>query len=88
MAVSLWPLDDRGVTAVTADIILGQALPTPGYERFFKKRKSAHAASFSLAAALAGSTSTKAASARRARAKNLYNEQMNAYWARHCYFDI
>ena len=41
-----------------------------------------------LAAALAGSTSTKAASARRARAKNLYNEQMNAYWARHCYFDI
>ena len=41
-----------------------------------------------LAAALAGSTSTKAASARRARAKNLYDEQMNAYWARHCYFDI
>ena len=41
-----------------------------------------------LAAALAGSTSTKAAAARRARAKNLYDEQMNAYWARHCYFDI
>ena len=41
-----------------------------------------------LAAALEGSTSTKAAAARRARVKHLYSEQMNAYWARHCYFDI
>ena len=41
-----------------------------------------------LASALAGSTSTKAAAARRTRVKNLYAEQMNAYWSRHCYFDI
>ena len=41
-----------------------------------------------LATVLAGSTSSKAAAARRARAKNLYNEQANAYWARQCYFDI
>ena len=41
-----------------------------------------------LAAALAGSKSTKAAAARRARAKRQYDEQAHAYWARHCYFDI
>ena len=41
-----------------------------------------------LAAVLAGSKSTKAAAARRARAKRQYDEQAHAYWARHCYFDI
>ena len=37
---------------------------------------------------LAGSTFTKAAAARRAKVKYMYNEQMNTYWARHRYFDI
>ena len=41
-----------------------------------------------LGSALAGTTSTKAAAARRARAKHLFYEQTEAYWARHCYYDI
>ena len=39
-------------------------------------------------AALAGSTSTKAATARRNRARHLYYEQCQAYFARQCYYDI
>ena len=41
-----------------------------------------------LGATLAGSQSTKAAAARRARAKHLYYEQLQAFWARQCYYDI
>ena len=41
-----------------------------------------------LTVTLTGFTYTKVAVARRARAKYMYNEQMNAYWARHYYFDI
>ena len=41
-----------------------------------------------LGAALAGSTSTKAATARRNRARHLYYEQCQAYFARQCYYDI
>ena len=41
-----------------------------------------------LGAVLAGSQSTRAAAARRARAQHLYYEQDQAYWARHCYYDI
>ena len=41
-----------------------------------------------LGAALAGSTSTKAAAARRNRARHLYYEQCQAYFERQCYYDI
>jgi len=37
---------------------------------------------------LAGTTSTKAATARRNRAQHLYYEQCQAYYARQCYYDI
>ena len=41
-----------------------------------------------LGTVLAGTTSAKAATARRHRAQNLYYEQNQAYWARMCYRDI
>ena len=41
-----------------------------------------------LGAALAGSTSTKAAAARRNRARHFYYEQCQAYFVRQCYYDI
>ena len=41
-----------------------------------------------LGSALAGSASNKAAAARRNRAKHLYYEQCQAYFARQCYYDI
>ena len=41
-----------------------------------------------LGAILAGTTSTKAATARRNRAQHLYYEQCQAYFARQCYYDI
>ena len=41
-----------------------------------------------LGAILAGTTSTKAATARRNRAQNQFYKQDQAYWARMCYRDI
>ena len=41
-----------------------------------------------LGTVLAGTTSTKAATARRNRAQHFYYEQNQAYWSRMCYRDI
>ena len=41
-----------------------------------------------LGSALAGTTSNKAAAARRNQARHLFYEQNQAYFARHCYYDI
>ena len=41
-----------------------------------------------LGSALAGTASNKAAAARRNRARHLFYEQSQAYFARQCYFDI
>ena len=41
-----------------------------------------------LGSALAGTASNKAATARRNQARHLFHEQNQAYFARHCYYDI
>ena len=41
-----------------------------------------------LGSALAGAASNRAQAARRTRARRLFYEQSQAYFARHCYFDI
>ena len=41
-----------------------------------------------LGSALTGTTSNKAAAARRNQARHLFYEQSQAYFARHCYYDI
>ena len=41
-----------------------------------------------LGSALADTTSNRDAAKRRSRAKHLFYEQSQAYFARHCYYDI